>query len=103
MAGAVVANVVLEGLALFRNHPLDDLLHRAVRTLEHHLLSAVKPVVTEALGQLHAAPAGAATGSHQRLEIGVAHADRKSVVSGKSVSVRVDLGCSRIIKKKKQQ
>src|SRR3546814_15663536 len=28
-------------------------------------------------------------------------ADRKSVVSGKSVSVRVDLGGSRIIKKKK--
>src|SRR3546814_16813803 len=28
--------------------------------------------------------------------------DRKSVVSGKSVSVRVDLGGSRIIKKKKQ-
>src|SRR3546814_11168728 len=28
--------------------------------------------------------------------------DRKSVVSGKSVSVRVDLGCSRIIKKKTQ-
>src|SRR3546814_20018145 len=27
--------------------------------------------------------------------------DRKSVVSGKSVSVRVDLGCRRIIKKKK--
>src|SRR3546814_12347610 len=29
--------------------------------------------------------------------------DRKSVVSGKSVSVRVDLGCRRIIKQKKQQ
>src|SRR3546814_11432484 len=28
--------------------------------------------------------------------------DRQSVVEGKSVSVRVDLGCSRIIKKKKQ-
>src|SRR3546814_20901114 len=27
--------------------------------------------------------------------------DRKSVVSGKSVSVRVDLGCRRIIQKKK--
>src|SRR3546814_13924250 len=27
--------------------------------------------------------------------------DRKSVVSGKSVSVRVDFGCSRVIKKKK--
>src|SRR3546814_16981860 len=30
-------------------------------------------------------------------------ADRKSVVSGKSVSVRVDLGGSRIIKKKKKK
>src|SRR3546814_18325598 len=28
--------------------------------------------------------------------------DRKSVVSGKSVSVRVDLGCRRIIKKKRR-
>src|SRR3546814_19862471 len=30
------------------------------------------------------------------------HSDRKSVVSGKSVSVRVDLGGRRIIKKKKR-
>src|SRR3546814_13868636 len=29
--------------------------------------------------------------------------DRKSVVSGTSVSVRVDAGCSRIIKKKKEE
>src|SRR3546814_13645722 len=29
--------------------------------------------------------------------------DRKSVVEGKSVSVRVDRGCRRIIKKKKKQ
>src|SRR3546814_13543818 len=29
--------------------------------------------------------------------------DRKSVVEGKSVSVRVDLGCRRIIKKKKKK
>src|SRR3546814_15426883 len=29
--------------------------------------------------------------------------DRKSVVEGKSVSVRVDLGCRRIIKKKKNK
>src|SRR3546814_16851853 len=32
----------------------------------------------------------------------VAEGDRKSVVEGKSVSVRVDLGGRRIIKKKKQ-
>src|SRR3546814_12973685 len=31
------------------------------------------------------------------------HRDRKSVVSGKSVSVRVDLGGGRIIKKKKKK
>src|SRR3546814_14312195 len=31
------------------------------------------------------------------------HADRKSVVEGKSVSVRVDLGGCRIIKKKKNK
>src|SRR3546814_13153278 len=31
------------------------------------------------------------------------HGYRKSVVSGKSVSVRVDLGCGRIIKKKTKQ
>src|SRR3546814_11784193 len=40
----------------------------------------------------------AAAGGHRRIE-----ADRKSVVSGKSVSVRVDLGGSRTIKKTKQQ
>src|SRR3546814_11861764 len=31
-----------------------------------------------------------------------ARIDRKSVVSGKGVSVRVDLGCRRMIKKKKE-
>src|SRR3546814_18825060 len=35
------------------------------------------------------------------LDHGEAVGDRKSVVSGKSVSVRVDLGCRRFIKKKK--
>src|SRR3546814_19400460 len=44
---------------------------------------------------------------HSRLTVAKAHAgtntniDRKSVVEGKSVSVRVDLGGRRIIKKKK--
>src|SRR3546814_14507880 len=42
------------------------------------------------------------------LQIGIGHhdlspLDRKSVVEGKSVSVRVDLGGCRIIKKKKQK
>src|SRR3546814_12317602 len=35
--------------------------------------------------------------------VDLARADRKSVVEGKSVSVRVDLGGRRIIKKKKNQ
>src|SRR3546814_21089085 len=35
--------------------------------------------------------------------VGFAPLDRKSVVSGKSVSVRVDLGGRRIIKKKNKQ
>src|SRR3546814_13616002 len=41
--------------------------------------------------------------AHQRGELGlhVAFQDRKSVVSGKSVSVRVDLGVRRLMKKKK--
>src|SRR3546814_11788587 len=34
--------------------------------------------------------------------LAMTHRDRKSVVSGKSVSVRVDLGSRRIIKKKTQ-
>src|SRR3546814_18203187 len=39
--------------------------------------------------------------SEHRVRPGRGCADRKSVVSGKSVSVRVDLGGRRIIKKKK--
>src|SRR3546814_14530627 len=35
------------------------------------------------------------------MSVGPERLDRKTVVSGKSVSVRVDLGCRRIIKKKK--
>src|SRR3546814_16936438 len=39
----------------------------------------------------------------QMMRRGQAPADRKSVVEGKSVSVRVDLGGRRIIKKKKKK
>src|SRR3546814_20572076 len=39
---------------------------------------------------------------HSRCQPGAPRPDRKSVVQGKSVSVRVDLGGSRIIKKKKK-
>src|SRR3546814_16170612 len=45
--------------------------------------------------------------SHRKADVqpgrGSAAGDRKSVVKGKSVSVRVDLGGRRIIKKKKEQ
>src|SRR3546814_13005039 len=41
--------------------------------------------------------------SHAWVKYQVGCGDRKSVVSGKSVSVRVDLGGRRIIKKKKKQ
>src|SRR3546814_20559983 len=41
-------------------------------------------------------------GDGVRWDSGVLQGDRKSVVSGKSVSVRVDLGGRRIIKKKKK-
>src|SRR3546814_16698317 len=42
----------------------------------------------------------ALTAAHQTLPFGSRVRDRKSVVSGKSVSVRVDLGGRRIIKNK---
>src|SRR3546814_16325549 len=48
------------------------------------------------------APAGRRDGGHRlRLQRHPDRLDRKSVVSGKSVSVRVDLGGRRILKKKK--
>src|SRR3546814_14881209 len=49
---------------------------------------------------------GAAAGGDLHLSdpcLAVRQLDRKSVVEGKSVSVRVDLGCRRIIKKKKKE
>src|SRR3546814_11549520 len=49
---------------------------------------------------------GGRTGDVQVLALGVLRGvagDRKSVVEGKSVSVRLDLGCRRIIQKKKQK
>src|SRR3546814_14788487 len=53
-----------------------------------------------------AADVAAATGRGEAIVVAMVQAkreDRKSVVSGKSVSVRVDLGGRRIIKKKKTQ
>src|SRR3546814_11549685 len=48
-------------------------------------------------------PSAAETGAHRPTAIRHSDADRKSVVKGKSVSVRVDLGGRRIIKKKIKQ
>src|SRR3546814_13455700 len=48
----------------------------------------------------HRAAPGA---SARRLALGQGRGDRKSVVSGKSVAVRVDLGGRRNIKKKKRE
>src|SRR3546814_19114624 len=64
-------------------------------------LAALWPLAGDAHGCF---PGGAAGESPfvvivaRESEVGLS--DRKSVVSGKSVSVRVDLGCRRIIKKK---
>src|SRR3546814_13805711 len=46
---------------------------------------------------------GSARREDRHCHRGVTRQDRKSVVEGKSVSVRVDLGGSRIIKKKKDK
>src|SRR3546814_19156023 len=48
-------------------------------------------------------PGCCAEDSNATVRVGDAGLDRKSVVSGKSVSVRVDLGGRRRIKKKKRQ
>src|SRR3546814_17533242 len=55
----------------------------------------------EAAGEARHHGVGLAAGHHAGRE-DIAVLDRQSVVSGKSVSVRVDLGGGRIIKKKKK-
>src|SRR3546814_11797622 len=45
---------------------------------------------------------GAGAGEHHRHQAGKVQRDRQTVVEGKSVSVRVDLGVGCIIKKKKR-
>src|SRR3546814_16395672 len=57
----------------------------------------------ELLGEVQAVIAGIGLGDGRELARPLpVEGDRKSVVSGKSVSVRVDLGGRRIIKKKKK-
>src|SRR3546814_16208829 len=73
----------------------------AGRGLRPHLPSRLPLLGAQgyAGGQDAAAPRGAAQGAC-RPPAGGRRADRKSVVSGKGVSVRVDLGGRRIIKQK---
>src|SRR3546814_20993127 len=52
---------------------------------------------------LHADPGPPGSDSHFLVVIAMAAADRTSVVSGKSVSARVELGCRQIINKNKIQ
>src|SRR3546814_10335214 len=66
----------------------------------HHILDG--GVFHELLGDRAGELLGPRQRSGWRQEIGIDQ-DRKSVVSGKSVSVRVDLGGRRIIKKKKKR
>src|SRR3546814_20017238 len=56
---------------------------------------------SDCVEQVAAVEIGIVTGHATGLRIAEEFQDRKSVVKGKSVSVRVDLGCRRIIKKKK--
>src|SRR3546814_16698721 len=62
------------------------------------VFAAEAPTATIAEGRI-----GGAWEDGQRVFRGIPYADRKSVVWGKSVSVRVDLGGRRIIKKKKKK
>src|SRR3546814_12650948 len=70
------------------------------------LMHRMRPRDPSALPGLQARPDLVARGTEARAQVfrrqrRIAGRDRKSVVSGKSVSVRVDLGGRRIIKKKK--
>src|SRR3546814_18241477 len=79
--------------------------------LPEHLLDGFRAVLRDgdavAMRTLHGGRAagvevfGDAVPENRRQHAGIVAIDRKSVVEGKSVSVRVDLGGRRIIKKKK--
>src|SRR3546814_20764161 len=82
------------GLPPLVSAPLDEIWNGA------NMAFYVCPTLTQAAIQLLLAHGSEA---QKRLYIpNLAAGDRKSVVSGKSVSVRVELGGRRIIKKKKQ-
>jgi len=65
---------------LLRHHALDHLLHRATGAVEHFLLGAVENVVTEALGQFHAAFAGSPAGGDDGVEVRAVPARQAHVV-----------------------
>src|SRR3546814_20078827 len=67
--------------------------HKARNESLRHRLSALWSAVSIKAGRLYGCPA----------QIAGPFIDRTSVVSGKSVSVRVDLGGRRILKKKQQK
>src|SRR3546814_19174983 len=83
-----------------------DLARLGLSKLEHLVVQDIFMTETAYLADVilpastHAEKLGTFTNTDRLVQLG-RPADRKSVVSGKSVSVRVDLGGRRIIKKKK--
>src|SRR3546814_12571840 len=102
----------MEMLAGTDSHPLIRALWQprliqaidwVAREVAEGLKAGRKPLLAEKWGRLHIADVNL-SGKADRIDVlpdGSLAIARKSVVSGKSVSVRVDLGGRRIIKKKK--
>src|SRR3546814_17522672 len=90
VAGEVVLYQPLDGIGVFFQ-PVEQLVQHFCLVLGRSRLEQ---------GELLLEPL---EGDHPHAEVVSPLADRKSVVSGKSVSVRVDLGGRRIIKKKKKK
>src|SRR3546814_19486245 len=87
---------------LFRSGPVADERPGKVRetnigVVVHQKVETIRVQAAEVVGQAEQARGG------RRIAVETAGEDRKSVVSGKRVSVRVDLGGRRIIKKKNHQ
>src|SRR3546814_13005932 len=77
--------------------------HSSLRTLQQSVPRHPEIGEREQCVQLRRVLHQPAVAHLHKPELALDHTDRKSVVSGKRVSVRVDLGGSRIIKKKKTQ
>src|SRR3546814_17216001 len=82
------------------DHPDDD--GGRLRQAEQAGTDEIAPVGEQRAGQPADAAADGKDGGLVEPDV-IAEHDRKSVVSGKSVSVRVDLGGRRIIKQKNKQ